>query len=97
MPAAIDAFAAGIELIDSRYTDYRFTMPDIVADNSYADRYTVGALVPVAEMDPRLVGVVMELGRRVVGTTPVAASLGHSVSAGDSVVVTMGSLELGCV
>ncbi len=96
MLAAIGAVAAGIELIDSRYTDYRFTMPDKVADNSYADRYIVGALVPVAEMDPRLVGVVMELGRRVVGTTPGAASLGHSVSVGDSVVVTMGSLELAC-
>lgn len=97
MPAATDAFAAGIEVIDSCYTDYRFTMSDIVADNAYADGYTVGAMVPVAEMDPRLVGAVLELGRRVVGTTLVAASLGHSVSAGDSVVVTMGSLEVGCV
>ena len=47
MSAATDAFAAGIEVIDSCYTDYRFTIPDIVADNAYADRYTVGAIVPL--------------------------------------------------
>jgi len=40
--AATAAVAAGIEVLDSRYTDYKFTMPDVVADNTSAGRYVVG-------------------------------------------------------
>ena len=79
--AATSGVAAGIELIDSRYKDYRFTMPDVVADNSSAGRYIVGTPVPVAGIDLRLVGVVMELGGQVVGTASGAASLGHPAAA----------------
>ena len=79
--AATCGVAAGIELIDSRYKDYRFTMPDVVADNSSAGRYVVGTSVPVAGIDLRLVGVVLELGGQVVGTAAGAASLGHPAAA----------------
>ena len=40
--------------------DYRFTMPDVVADNTSAGRFVVGTPVPAAGIDLRLVGVVLE-------------------------------------
>ncbi|MCW2758784.1 MAG: 4-oxalocrotonate decarboxylase [Nocardioidaceae bacterium] len=79
--AATAGVAAGIEVLDSRYTDYRFTMPDVVADNSSAGRYVIGSPVPVIGIDLRLVGVVMEQNGEVVATASGAASLGHPASA----------------
>src|SRR3984885_8895347 len=46
--AATASVAVGIEVLDSRYTDYKFTMPDVVADNTSAGRYLVGTAVPAA-------------------------------------------------
>ena len=46
--AATAAVAVGIEVLDSRYTDYKFTMPDVVADNTSAGRYMVGSPIPAA-------------------------------------------------
>lgn len=79
--AATAGVAAGIEVLDSRYTDYRFTMPDVVADNASAGRYVVGSPVPVAGIDLRLVGVVLEQNGDVVATASGAASLGHPAAA----------------
>ena len=79
--AATAGVAAGIEVLDSRYTDYRFTMPDVVADNASAGRFVVGAPVPLDGIDLRLVGVVLEHDGDVVATASGAASLGHPASA----------------
>ncbi|GAA4558460.1 2-keto-4-pentenoate hydratase [Pseudonocardia xishanensis] len=79
--AASSGLAVGIEVLDSRYVDYRFTTPDVVADNTSAARYVVGAPVSPAGIDLRLVGVVLERNGRVVGTASGAASLGHPASA----------------
>jgi len=79
--AATAAVAVGIEVLDSRYQDYRFTMPDVVADDASAGRFVVGAPVPVAGIDLRLVGVVLEHRGEVVGTASGAASLGHPAAA----------------
>jgi 2-oxo-3-hexenedioate decarboxylase len=40
--AAIDAVAPALEIIDSRYRDFRFSLPDVVADNTSACRYVIG-------------------------------------------------------
>jgi 2-keto-4-pentenoate hydratase len=79
--AAAAGVAVGIEVIDSRYSDYRFTMPDVVADNASAGRYVVGTPVPPAGIDLRLVGVVLEHNGEVVATASGAASLGHPAAA----------------
>ncbi len=73
--------AVGIEVIDSRYRDYRFTMADVVADNTSAGRFVVGAPVPPAGIDLRLVGVVLERNGELVATASGAASLGHPAAA----------------
>jgi 2-keto-4-pentenoate hydratase len=75
--AATSGVAVGIEVLDSRFTDYRFTMPDVIADNTSAARFVVGAPVSPDGIDLRLAGVVLELGGEVVATAAGAAALGH--------------------
>lgn len=79
--AATSAVAVGIEVLDSRYENYRFTIPDVVADNTSAGRYVVGTPVPAAGIDLGLVGVVLEHNGEVFGTASGAASLGHPAAA----------------
>jgi 2-oxo-3-hexenedioate decarboxylase len=79
--AATAGVAVGIEIIDSRYRDYRFTTPDVVADNTSAGRFVVGASVPPQGIDLRLVGVVLEHNGDVAATASGAASLGHPAAA----------------
>jgi len=79
--AATASVAVGIEVLDSRYLDYKFTMPDVVADNTSAGRYVVGSAVPAAGLDLRLIGVVLEHNGEVVATAAGAAALGHPAAA----------------
>ncbi|MDF3311846.1 fumarylacetoacetate hydrolase family protein [Rhodococcus sp. T2V] len=79
--AASSGVAVGIEVLDSRYADYRFTMADVVADNTSAARYVVGTPVSPAGIDLRLAGVVLEKNGTVVATASGAAALGHPAAA----------------
>ncbi len=73
--------APGIEVLGSRFLDYKFTMPDVVADNASAGRYLIGPPVPPAGIDLRLAGVVLEHRGEAVGTAAGAAALGHPAAA----------------
>src|SRR5487761_887062 len=75
--AATSGVAVGIEVLDSRFRDYRFTMPDVIADNTSAGRFVIGAPVPPDGIDLRLAGVVLEHNGEVVATAAGAAALGH--------------------
>lgn len=79
--AATEAAAVGVEILDSRFRDYRFTMADVVADNCSAARYAIGPAIPAAGLDLRLVGVLLEHNGEVVATAAGAAALGHPASA----------------
>jgi 2-oxo-3-hexenedioate decarboxylase len=79
--AATAGVATGIEILDSRYQDYRFTMPDVIADNTSAARFVVGPPVPPDGIDLRLAGVVLEHNGEVVATAAGAAALGHPAAA----------------
>ncbi|WP_300017552.1 fumarylacetoacetate hydrolase family protein [Pseudonocardia sp.] len=87
--AASSGVAVGIEVLDSRYRDYRFTMADVVADNTSAGRFVVGTPVPPVGIDLRLVGVVLEKNGELVATASGAASLGHPAAAVAWMVRTM--------
>lgn len=80
--SACSGVAVGLEILDSRFRDYRFTIADVIADNTSAGRYVVGAPVDPAGIDLRLVGVVLEHNGEVVATASGAASLGHPAAAG---------------
>ncbi len=80
--AATDFVMPGIEVIDSRYRDFKFDLKSVVADNTSAARFVVGgmALSP-AQLDLRTLGVVMEKNGQVVAIGAGAAVLGHPAAA----------------
>lgn len=87
--SASSGVAVGIEVLDSRFRNYRFTMADVVADNTSAGRFVVGTPIPPAGIDLRLVGVVLEKNGELVATASGAASLGHPAAAVAWMVRTM--------
>ncbi|HZZ51992.1 MAG TPA: fumarylacetoacetate hydrolase family protein [Pseudonocardia sp.] len=80
--SACSGVAAGVEILDSRYRDYKFTIADVIADNTSAGRYVTGAAVDPAGIDLRLVGVVFQHNGEIVGTASGSAALGHPAAAG---------------
>jgi len=80
--AATAAVAPAIDVLDSRYTGYRFSLPDVVADNASAARLALGGVRRAVDgIDLRLVGCVLEVGGRVRATAAGAAALGHPAAA----------------
>jgi len=80
--AATREVAPAIEVIDSRYRDFNFTLPDVVADNASSARVVLGSQrVRPAELDLRLVGMVFEKNGEVVETGAGAAVLDHPANA----------------
>jgi 2-oxo-3-hexenedioate decarboxylase len=79
---AVSAVYAGIEIIDSRFTDFRFTLPDVVADNASAAAYVTGPVgLPPASLDLSLEACLLEVDGRVVDSATGAAVQGHPAEA----------------
>jgi 2-oxo-3-hexenedioate decarboxylase len=75
--AAIGSASVAMEIIDSRFTDFRFGLADVIADNTSAARHTISTFrVPVAGLDLRTLGVVFEKNGELAGTGAGAAILG---------------------
>ena len=76
--AATEFVLPAIEVIDSRFKDFKFDIQSVVADNTSAARYVVGGSPRRPHgLDLRLLGVVMERNGEVVGTAAGAAVMGH--------------------
>lgn len=76
--AAVDFAVPAIEVIDSRFTDFKFDLPSVVADNASSARYVVGGSARrVDELDLRTLGVVVEKNGEAVAFGAGAAVLGH--------------------
>jgi 2-oxo-3-hexenedioate decarboxylase len=80
--AATEFVLPGIEVIDSRYRDFKFDLKSVVADNTSAARFVVGgrAMRP-DQVDLRTLGVVMEKNGEIVSMGAGAAVLGHPAAA----------------
>jgi len=74
--AAVEAVAPALEIIDSRYQDFKFSLPDVIADNASSSGFVIGAW-----SDPRQdfsnLGLTMSVDGRVVQVGSTAAILGH--------------------
>jgi 2-oxo-3-hexenedioate decarboxylase len=82
--SVLDATACvccGLEVIDSRYADFRFTLPDVVADNASSARFTLGSRRLTVDFDLRLEGCLLEVDGEIVATATGAAALGHPAEA----------------
>lgn len=74
--AAVEAIAPALEIIDSRYRNFKFSLPEVVADNASSSGFVVGNW-----NDPRKdfsnLGLVMSIDGRAVQVGSTAAILGH--------------------
>ncbi|WP_375539976.1 2-oxo-3-hexenedioate decarboxylase [Rugamonas brunnea] len=79
---ATDYVLPAVEIIDSRFSGFKFDMPSVIADNGSSARYVAGgrARYP-ADVDLRTLGVVMEKNGEIVATGASAAVLGHPAEA----------------
>ena len=76
--AATEFVLPAIEVIDSRFKDFKFDVQSVIADNTSAARYVVGgAPRRPAGLDLRLLGVVMDRNGELIGTAAGAAVMGH--------------------
>ncbi|WP_020631948.1 2-keto-4-pentenoate hydratase [Amycolatopsis alba] len=80
--AAVDRVHGGIEIIDSRYRDYRCELPDAVADNGFSAYFTLGPVgVEPSAVDLSLEAALLEVDGSIVDTATGAAVLGHPAEA----------------
>ncbi len=80
--SAVESVYAGVEIIDSRYRDFRFTLADVVADNASSARFTVGSVGrrPM-DLDLAMEACLLEVDGVVVDSATGAAVQGHPAEA----------------
>lgn len=67
-----------LEVIDSRYDNFKFTLPDVIADQASAANVVLGGKVRSPKgLDLRLLGMVLQINGEDVATGSGAAVLGH--------------------
>ncbi len=99
--AAVGGVAPALEIIDSRYKDFKFSLTDVVADNSSSSAFVVGPWAD-PETDVSNLGMVLEIDgeprqigssaailgnpiRSLVAAARLAAEAGEPLKAGDVV------------
>lgn len=80
--AAIDFVLPAVEIIDSRYRDFKFDLKSVIADNTSASRFVIGGRSRrVEDLDLRTLGVVLEKNGQIMAMAAGAAVLGHPAAA----------------
>ena len=68
----------GVEIIDSRYKDFKFTAGDVIADNASSGAFvTTGVTLPPDALDLATEAVLMEVDGEIVDSATGAAVQGH--------------------
>ena len=76
--AATDFVMPSVEIIDSRYKDFKFDLKSVIADNSSSSRYVAGGMSKsVNDVDLKTLGVVLQINGETVEVAAGAAVLGH--------------------
>ena len=83
--AAVTHVAPAMEIIDSRYRDFRFSLADVVADNTSASAFVVGTWLPLDDVRDRLdlmsLAVELAIDGEVMATGSTAAILDDPLQA----------------
>lgn len=80
--AAVELVYGGAEIIDSRYRDFTFTLPDVIADNASSGAYVTGPVgLRPDELDLSLEAVMLEVDGAIVDSATGAAVQGHPAQA----------------
>ena len=77
--AATEVVFGAVDVLDSRYESFKFTLSDVVADNASAGGFYLGPIArrPDELADLRLLGAVVRVDGEVVMTAAGAAVMGH--------------------
>ncbi len=77
--AATEVVFGAVDVLDSRYESFQFTLTDVVADNASAGAFYLGPVArrPDDLVDLRLLGCVVRVDGDVVMTAAGAAVMGH--------------------
>ena len=79
---ATDFVIPAIEIIDSRYENFKFDLPSVIADNSSSARFVAGGRPRyVEDIEVDGIGVAMELNGEIVEMGSSAAVMGHPADA----------------
>ena len=79
---ATDFVLPAVEIIDSRFSGFKFDLPSVVADNGSSARYVAGGRPRyVEDLDLRTLGVTLEKNGEIVALGASAAVLGHPAEA----------------
>lgn len=71
-----------IEIIDSRYENFKFTLPDVIADNASSSKVVLGDKIKLPnDLDLALVGTTLEINGELKAAGAGAAVLGHPAHA----------------
>lgn len=76
--AAVEAVAPAMEVIDSRYENFKFALIDVIADNTSSSGLVVGGWCDPYQ-DLSNLGVIVEINGEVVEVGSTAAILGHPI------------------
>lgn len=75
---ATEGVMSAIEIVDSRIRDWKIKLADTIADNASSAGFVLGSrLVPVKELDLRLIGMIFEKNGEIINTGAGAAVWGH--------------------
>jgi 2-oxo-3-hexenedioate decarboxylase len=73
---AVEAIAPALEVIDSRYENFKFSLEDVVADNCSSSGFVIGPMHR-PDVDFSNLGMIMQVNGRDVAFGSSAAILGH--------------------
>lgn len=73
---AVEAIAPALEVIDSRYRDFRFSLADVIADNASSAAFVLGPWAS-PHVDVANLGMLLEIDGHAVEIGSSAAILGH--------------------
>lgn len=76
--AATDHLMAAIEIIDSRYENFQFTLADVIADNASAARFVIGSrLLTPRKEEMATLGMTLRINGEIKALGTPANILGH--------------------
>jgi len=79
---ALGDVRCGIEILDSRYENFKFTLQDVVSDNASSGRYVFGrTVIPASRIDLVNEECVLRIDGQQVATATGAAVMGHPAEA----------------
>ena len=93
---AVAGVAASVEIVDSRFADWRIKLADTVSDlASNGAVATSGRLVPLTDVDTRLIGMTLTRNGQLIDTGAGAAALGDPVAVVAWLANTVGAVGVG--